>query len=214
MNYKASKASKVGIVFLKVSFVLQVILLLLSYSNFFTSIFESSSSLSWLQSFSDTIIYAAYISIGSCATQFFLIRLFTIQFSGNSRNNLIYLLGCLVSAVYNNWYLIEALQKGVPFGTADIAHLAFDLVLVVLILIAIMTNSHALGVICATGALAMTGYNIMVLSKLIGTVSMPLVTGILVCEILYGVGLALCLFGIRKPQEAKEEVAAPFASDK
>ena len=211
MNYKVSKASKTGIVFLKISFALQIILLILSYTNFFRSIIKPTSSLSWLTSFADTMTYVTYISIGSCATQFFLIRLFTIQFSGQSGGKIIYLLGCLAAVIYDNWYLIEALQKGLKFGTADYAHLGFNLILTCLILIAIMTSSHTLGVICGIGAFAMAAYNIWVVSQLIGIISTPMVACISACEVLYGIGLALCLFGIHKPEEVKEEVSAPFA---
>lgn len=207
MNYKVSKSSKIGIVFLKISFVLQIVLLILNYTNFFGSVFRSSSSLSWLNSFIDTTAYATYISVGSCATQFFLIRLFTLQFSGESRGSIKYLLGCLAAVIYDNWYLIDALWKGLTFGTADIAHFGFGLVLTSLILIAIMTNSHVLGTICAIGAIGMGVYNVWVVIQLIGIISDLMVVCISVCEVLYSVGLALCLFGIRAPEEIEEEVS-------
>ena len=191
------KLSRAGIVLLKISFALQVILLLLNYSNLFAPFFSSSSLPSWLQSFKDNIAYITYISVGSCATQFFLIRLFTLQHSEHGGGKIVYLLLCLAAVVYDNWYLISALKAGMVFQTADIAHFCF-FILSILILIAILTNSKTLGIICGIGALAMTGYNISVISRLIGTVSMPLVAGIFACEILYGAGLALCLFGIRK----------------
>ena len=148
--------------------------------------------------------YAAYISVGSCATQFFLIRLFSLQASGKSSVKIPYLILILAVTIYDNWYLLDALRRGLPFAIGDIAHLVFDLLLTVLILIAIMINSHVLGVFCGLGALAMTAYNIWLIMHLNGTISNALAMGITLCEALYGIGLALCLFGIRKPVETAE----------
>ena len=62
-------------------------------------------------------------------------------------------------------------------------------------------NNHILGIVCGIGAILMTIYNLWVISKLSSIVSISIIIGICLCEILYGIGLALCLFGIRKPFE-------------
>ena len=130
-----------------------------------------------------------------------------MQLSGQSRGKSRYLLFCLASVIYDNWYLIYALFKGMEHGTSDYVQLGFGLGFSCLVLIAIMSNSHTLGVICSTGAFAMAAYNIWIISQLMGTVSLFTVVCISVCEALYGTGLALCLLGIRKSEEEKEEVA-------
>ena len=201
---RVNKAARIGKVLLVISFVLQLIFLVLSYSNYFSSIAQVDSTFSWLSSFTDTMAYATYITFGSCATQFFLIRLFSIQSSGQSSSKYPYFFFCLAVTIFDNWYLIDALIKRESLNSADTAHLAFDLILTILILIAIMANSRFLGTLCALGAVAMTVYNVRVLGNLNYIVSKPVVTAMVICEVLYGLGLTFCLLGIRKPAEYQD----------
>ena len=209
MRNKTSILHKVGKFLLIVSFVLQLLLLAVQYTGFFATLARSSGSLSWLTSFKDTIGVAAYIGWGSCATQFFLIRLFTMQQRGESSTRNSYLLLCVASCIYHHWYLIRALFKGYSFGFGDIASLVFGLGLTLMILVAIMLNHRLLGLICAIIALAQAGWDIYALSSLYRLMSAAPVTIILICELLYDLGLCFCCAGIKAMRPAANSMATP-----
>lgn len=217
MSHGTNRMSGLGILFLRLSFALQVLLLIASYTNLFSSLTGSPSLRRWASSFADTAVFSVYISVGSCATQFFLIRLFRLRFSESKDGMAFYLICCAACVIYNNWYLVRALLEGLRFGPADVAHFAFDLVLSLLVLAAVMSGSHVLSVFCAAGCLAMTAYNILViLAATRGVVSVPVLAGMIACETLYGAGLAFCLFGIRKPGKnvPAAEKPAPAGKEK
>ena len=192
---KRSTLYIIGITFLKISFAIQVILLMLNLANLYAPLF--TRKFSWAQVFKDNIIYTYYVTVGTCATQFFMIWLLSLQNASNSGGKVICLLLVFAFLVYNNWYLVDIIKYKVALQPTDILRLA-EFGIMFLILVAILTNSKILGTICAVFIIALTIYILSVLSKLIDVISKPLAIGVMLAEALYGLGIALCLFSIEK----------------
>ena len=180
------RVARTGKIILILSFALQVILLILVN---YTNAFSAGKGLTRL---TNSLAYSMYLNFGNCASQFFLIRLFSYQTKKFIPYALLYILFTLLS----HWEVIYAFFKGYQLGESDLASLLFGVILTVLIIITIISRFQIIAVITAVGVIGMTVYNINTLSRLNTTINHSLLFGMMLCEILFGIGLALSLLGI------------------